>query len=51
VAHGIQFPKITAARAMKPRPAVMFVENCDRSPMERYAPPTAARTPDVITMA
>jgi hypothetical protein len=42
---------MTAARAMKPRPAVMFSAKVPTKPIERKAPPRAARMPDVITAA
>ena len=44
-------PKMSAASAMKPRPAVMFwLKECTK-PTERYAPPSAASIPDVTTAA
>ena len=46
---GFQRPKISAASAMNPRPAVMFCEKECTKPIERNAPPIAARPPDVIT--
>ena len=48
---GRHLPKMTAARAMKPRPLVMFSENLPVKPIERNAPPSAASTPDVTTAA
>src|SRR5439155_5367848 len=48
---GRQLPKISAARPMKPRPAVMFSLKEPRNPIERYAPPSAASIPDTITAA
>ena len=47
--HGRQPPKITAASAMKPRPAVMFSLNEPSSAIDRYAPPMAASTPEAVT--
>ena len=46
---GRQRPKISAASAMKPRPAVMFCVNVCRKPIERNAPPSAASPPEVMT--
>ena len=40
---------MTAASAMKPRPAVMFWLKEPTKPIERYAPPIAARTPEATT--
>ena len=48
---GRHFPKITAARAMNPRPLVMFSAKFPTNPSERNAPPRAASTPDVTTAA
>src|SRR3954453_6388027 len=48
---GRQRPKISAASAMKPRPAVMFWLNEWTKPIERYAPPSAARMPETTTAA
>ena len=48
-APGRQRPKISAASAMKPRPAVMFWEKVWTKPIERNAPPSAARPPEHIT--
>jgi hypothetical protein len=48
---GRQLPKISAARAMKPRPEVIFSVKWCEKPIERYAPPIAASTPDVTTDA
>ena len=45
---GRQRPKISAASAMKPLPTVMFCENECTKPIDRYAPPAPASTPDVI---
>src|SRR5215213_10813490 len=45
VCTGRHLPKINAARAMKPRPAVIFLVNNDDWPIERYAPPIPARMP------
>jgi len=47
--NGFQPPKMSAASAMNPRPAVMFSVNALPSPIERYAPPAAARMPETIT--
>ena len=47
--NGRQFPKITAASAMNPRPAVMFSLNELTNPIERYAPPAAASMPERMT--
>src|SRR5437764_1375433 len=49
--NGRQPPKIRAASAMNPRPAVMFSVNALPNPIERYAPPAPARMPDTITDA
>src|SRR4029450_7174343 len=49
--NGFQPPKMSAASAMNPRPAVMFSVNALPSPIERYAPPAPARMPDMITEA
>src|SRR5262249_27957727 len=50
VPNGRQAPKISAARAMKPRPAVMLSVNAPPpKPIERYAPPSPARIPEVTT--
>ena len=38
-------PKMTAAKLMKPRPAVMFCAKMCRPPAASSAPPTAQRTP------
>ena len=46
---GRQRPKISAASAMKPLPMVMFCENECTKPIERYAPPAPASTPEVTT--
>src|SRR5689334_25030799 len=45
VGTGFHLPKINAASAMKPRPAVMFLVNNDDCPIERYAPPMPASMP------
>ena len=42
---GRQLPKISAARAMKPRPAVMFWSKVWANARDRYAPPAAASIP------
>ena len=47
--NGRQFPKITAASAMNPRPAVMFSLNELTNPIERNAPPAAASIPERTT--
>ena len=47
--NGRQLPKITAASAMNPRPAVMFSLNELTKPIERYAPPQAASMPERTT--
>ena len=48
--NGRQLPKIIAASAMKPRPAVMFSLNVPPTkPTERYAPPSAASIPERTT--
>ena len=47
--NGRHFPKISAARAMNPRPPVMFSLNECVKPIERYAPPIAASMPDTVT--
>ena len=49
VPNGRQPPKMSAASAMKPRPAVMFSVKEFPKPIERNAPPAPARTPDRIT--
>src|SRR5204863_8170276 len=49
--NGRQLPKITAASAMKPRPAVMFSLNDPRYPIDRYDPPSAESMPDRNTAA
>src|SRR4051812_44933882 len=49
--NGRQFPKMSAASAMNPRPAVMFSVNELPKPIERYAPPAAANTPENVTAA
>src|SRR5688500_5353599 len=46
---GFHLPKIRAASAMNPRPAVIPRVNKDDCPIERYAPPAAANTPERIT--
>src|SRR6478672_10713108 len=46
---GRHFAKINAAKAMKPRPAVIFRVNKDDWPVDKYAPPAAARIPEIIT--
>jgi hypothetical protein len=46
---GRHFPKITAASAMNPRPSVMFWLNDPTNATDRYAPPSAASIPDVVT--
>src|SRR4051812_36567801 len=48
---GRQPPKIKAASAMKPRPAVMFSVNELTKPIERKTPPSAASAPDSVTAA
>src|SRR4029453_1955706 len=48
---GRQPPKINAASAMKPRPAVMFSVNEFTKPIERKTPPIAASIPDSVTEA
>ena len=45
VPYGVHFPKIIAARAMKPLPPVMFSRNWLRKPSEREAPANPARAP------
>src|SRR5215207_10447904 len=47
--NGRQLPKITAARAMKPRPAVISSLNEPNRPIDRYTPPTAASAPEAVT--
>ena len=49
VCTGRHLPKISAARAMKPRPDVMLRVNSDDWPIDRYAPPIAASAPDSST--
>ena len=46
---GRHFAKINAASAINPRPAVIFRVNKEDCPMERYAPPAAAKTPEITT--
>ena len=45
----LQLPKISAASAMKPMPAVMFSLKELAKPIERKAPPSAASMPERIT--
>ena len=47
--NGRQLPKISAASAMNPRPAVMLSSKEFTNPSERYAPPAAASMPDTVT--
>jgi len=42
-------PQMTTASAMYPRPAVRFWLNEPRKPIDRYAPPSAANPPEVMT--
>jgi hypothetical protein len=46
---GFQRPKIMAASAMNPRPAVMFLSNPPVDPSVKYAPPSPAMRPPRIT--
>ena len=46
---GCHPPKMTTARAMKPRPETMSRLNMWISPMDMYAPPMAASTPQRMT--
>jgi hypothetical protein len=47
--NGRQRPKISAASAMKPRPALMFWLKEWTKPIERKTPPSAASAPDAMT--
>ncbi len=47
--HGRQLPNTTAARAMKPRPAVMFSLNDEPKPNDRNAPAMPASMPLATT--
>src|SRR5437870_10269341 len=49
VCTGRHLPKMSAASAMKPRPAVILRVKSDDWPIERYAPPTPASTPESTT--
>ncbi len=49
--NGRQPPKMRAASAIKPRPAVMFSVNELTNPIERKTPPSAASAPDSVTAA
>ena len=49
--NGFHLPKMSAASAMKPRPAVMFSLKDPTKPTARYAPPSAASTPESVTDA
>src|ERR1700682_6512828 len=51
VCTGRHLPKINAASAMNPRPDVMLRVKSDDCPIERYAPPIPASTPDSSTPA
>src|SRR6266850_560376 len=51
VCTGRHLPKIKAASAINPRPEVMLRVNSDDWPIERYAPPIPASTPDSNTPA
>src|SRR3954470_5700736 len=45
VGMGLHFPKISAARAIKPRPAVMLREKEEERNIDSVAPPRPARAP------
>src|SRR4051794_11044404 len=47
---GLHRPKISAARAMKPRPLVMLLLKLPTAPIVRNAPPTPATTPASSTL-
>ena len=46
---GLQRPKINAAKAMKPFPAVISLPNAPTAPTVKYAPPSPATNPAKIT--
>src|SRR4051812_4622311 len=47
--NGRHLPKMSAASAMKPRPAVMFSVNELTKPSDRNTPPSAASAPEAVT--
>ncbi len=46
---GLQRPKISAASAIKPFPAVISFPNAPTAPTVKYAPPIPATNPAMIT--